>query len=361
VTTSWLTVWTRAVVAPAYRRAGGLWAGSAIVGGVIFGPTAMKPHDLTGLALHVPGVAAVLAVTWLLLYLPIARLLVRAEGATFLRSLPGRPFAAYALTALALVGLQLPWLILWVLGEHARGIVIVVGFTVLIAALAAMRVRPRRHRAPHWSSNLIALAAVYRRALTRRATDALLRGAGLAILAGLVGGLMIRNNNATGASAATLATGAIAVVLVPGWCAALIPLVEAQRASLWLASSLGMSTQRRIVALALVVAGVYVVAMLIALVATMITAGAHLLVVPVALASALGASLIATRSVVHADRNPPDAPRDIASRGPASARVVVGAIAGSALVVVALVWLGALGSVVVAAVGVVALTSARPG
>jgi hypothetical protein len=358
--TTWLTVWTRAVVAPAYRRATGLWAGSAIVGGVIFGPTGMQPHDLTGLALHVPGVAAVLAATWLLLYLPVARLLVRAEGAMFLRSLPGRPLAALALTALALVGLQLPWLVLWLLGEHTRGGAIVVGFTLVIAILAALRMRPRGHRAPRWSSNLIALAGVYRRALTRRASDALLRGAGLAILAGLVGGLMIRNNDATGTSAATLATGAIAVVLVPGWCAALIPLVEAQRAALWLASSLGLSTQRRIAALALVVAAVYVVAMAIAIVAVMITAGVHVLVIPVALASALGASLVATRSVVHADRFPADAPRDITMRGPAAARVVVGALAGSALVVVALVWLGAIGSLVVVATGAIALVAARP-
>ena len=358
--TTWLTVWTRAVVAPAYRRAGGLWAGSAIVGGVIFGPTGMQPHDLTGLALHVPGVAAVLAATWLLLYLPIARLLVRAEGATFLRSLPSRPFAAFALMAFALIGLQLPWLVLWLLGEQARGLAIVIGFTLVIALLAAVRLRPRRHRAPRWSSNLFALAGVYRRALTRRASDALLRGAGLAILAGLVGGLMIRNNHATGSSAATLATGAIAVVLVPGWCAALIPLVEAQRASLWLASSLGLSTQRRIIALALVVAGVYLAAMVVAIGAVLATAGMQPLVVPVALTSALGASLVACRSVVHADRFPADAPRDITSRGPASARVVVGALAGSALAVVALVWLGAIGCVVVLAVGIVALVSARP-
>lgn len=358
--TTWLTVWTRAVVGPAYRRAAGLWAGSAIVGGVIFGPTGLSPHDLTGLALRVPGVAAVLGATWLLLFLPIARLLVRAEAATFLRSLPGRPFAARSFTALALLALQLPWLVLWLIGEHARGLAIVAAFTVLITGIAAARLRPRRHRAPRWSSNLIALVGVYRRALTRRANDALLRAAGLAILAGLVGGLMIRNNNATGDHAATLATCAIAVVLVPGWCAALIPLVEAQRASLWLASSLGVSTQRRIAALALVVAGVYVVAMAVAICAVLITAGLDTLVVPVALASAIGASLVATRSVVHADRFAPDAPRDITSRGPAAARVVVGAIAGSALVVVALAWLGSLGCLVALTLGVLALTTARP-
>lgn len=358
--TTWLTVWTRAVVAPAYRRAGALWSGSAIVAGVVFGPTGMQPHDLTGLAIHVPGAGAVLAATWLLLYLPIARLLVRAEGATFLRSLPGRPIAAALITACALVGLQLPWLVLWLLGEHARGLAIVLGFTIVIAVIAALRVRPRRHRAPHWSSNLSALVGIYRRALTRRASDALLRGAGLAILAGLVGGLMIRNNGATGEQAATFATGAIAVVLVPGWCAALIPLVEAQRASLWLASSLGMSTQRRIVALAIVVAGVYVAAMTIAIVAVLIVAGAQWLVLPVGLATALGASLVATRSLVHADRHPADAPRDITARSPAATRVIVGALAGSALAVVALVWLGAIGSLVVVTAGAVALVASRP-
>ena len=66
----WITVWFRAVVIPASRRADAAMLGSAIVGAVIFGPTAMRPSDLTGLALHDPPVGAVLAATWLLVFVP---------------------------------------------------------------------------------------------------------------------------------------------------------------------------------------------------------------------------------------------------------------------------------------------------
>ena len=45
----------------------------------MFGPTGMQPGDLTGLALHHAGVGAVLGVTWLLIYVPTARLIVRAD------------------------------------------------------------------------------------------------------------------------------------------------------------------------------------------------------------------------------------------------------------------------------------------
>jgi hypothetical protein len=40
--------------------------------------------------------------------------------------------------------------------------------------------------------------------------------------------------------------------------------------------------------------------------------------------------------------------------------VVVGSIAGSALVVIALAWLGPTGSAIVVATGVIALTASRP-
>src|SRR6185312_6821404 len=47
-------VWVRAVVGPALRRTAAVWIGAGIVAAVIFGPTAMRPHDLTSLALHDP-------------------------------------------------------------------------------------------------------------------------------------------------------------------------------------------------------------------------------------------------------------------------------------------------------------------
>src|ERR1043166_4600490 len=92
----WIAAWTRAVVVPAARRAGAIWLGCAIVAAVVFGPTAMQPADLTGLALHDPGVGAVLGATWLLVFVPTARLIVRPRTA-YLASLPGNPRAARAI------------------------------------------------------------------------------------------------------------------------------------------------------------------------------------------------------------------------------------------------------------------------
>ena len=117
---TWLEVWTRAVVVPAGRRAAAAWVGCGIVGAVLFGPTGIHPRDVTALARHHAGVAAVLAVTWVLVFVPTARVLVRGEGAAYLRALPGPVGAARALAAVALVGLQLPWLALWVIGEAPR-------------------------------------------------------------------------------------------------------------------------------------------------------------------------------------------------------------------------------------------------
>src|SRR6185312_13698325 len=111
---SW--VWTRAVVAPAARRVAPVWIGAGIVGAVVFGPTGMQPRDLTGLALGAPAVGLVLVATWALLFLPAARVVVRADAARYLRSLPIPRWPAIAIGTAALVGLQLPWLALWLLG-----------------------------------------------------------------------------------------------------------------------------------------------------------------------------------------------------------------------------------------------------
>ena len=60
---TWLDVWRRAVIGAAYRRALAVWIGTGIVAAMLFGPTAMHPRDVTGLALHEPMVLAILAVT----------------------------------------------------------------------------------------------------------------------------------------------------------------------------------------------------------------------------------------------------------------------------------------------------------
>src|SRR3954465_10285204 len=104
----------RAALGPALRRAMALWVGAAILGAVIFGPTGMRPSDLTGLALHAPPVGLVLGTIWLLVYLPIARAIVRADEARYLRALPGPRRSAILASAAALVVFQLPWLVLWI-------------------------------------------------------------------------------------------------------------------------------------------------------------------------------------------------------------------------------------------------------
>ena len=209
MTTTWLGVWTRAVIGPAYRRTAAVWAGTAVIAAVIFGPTGMQPRDLTGLVLHEPGAALVVGVTWLLVFAPIARGIVHAEGARFLRSLPA-PRAWPALLALAaIIAFQLPWLILWLAGEGVAGLGPFAASTLAVIALAWWRPVRGARGMPGWRSALAAMRGVYLAALARRAGDALVRGAGLAIFAGLAGGLFVRNNQLDGAHAATIAASVI--------------------------------------------------------------------------------------------------------------------------------------------------------
>src|SRR4029078_1987888 len=107
---SWTWVWIRAVIVPASQRAEAAMLGCGIVAAVVFGPTAMRPADLTQLALHVPAFGAALAATWLLVFVPTARMIVRAAPGAYLRSLPGSPRATLGVAAAALIVLQLPWL-----------------------------------------------------------------------------------------------------------------------------------------------------------------------------------------------------------------------------------------------------------
>ncbi|HEY5947216.1 MAG TPA: hypothetical protein VIV40_17050, partial [Kofleriaceae bacterium] len=250
------------------------------------------------------------------------------------------------------VVLQLPWLALWIIGDGARGLAIVLGLSVAIAIVALWRPRPRRAGWPRWRSDRRALLGVYVRALRRRATDALVRGVGLAVLGGLVAGLMVRNNALVGERGGPLGAGVIAIVLVPGWVGALLPLVDAHRASAWLAASLGISAVARAAVLAVAVAGVYLVGVAIAV------AASAALIAPitvawlalVALTTTLGIALTTARAVVRAERDPTSA----------ASRVVTGAIVASALAVICLAWLGAVGAPLMLTIGVCALLTARP-
>nr|HEX4313868.1 hypothetical protein [Kofleriaceae bacterium] len=327
----WLSTYARAVLAPSARRALGLWAGTLVVAAVIFGPTGMQPRDLTGLALGNLGVGAALVATWLLLIVPLARGVVRGDAGAYLRALPGPPRAVVAaLAGATLVAIQLPWLALWLLGDGVRGAGVVAATTLVIAAIAAVRLRPLRAGQPRWTRGA-AMRALYTRALRRRAGDALARCAGLALLAGVVAALLVRNNELAGAAAATLGAGAIAVALVPAQVGVLAVLADAHRTSAWLAASTGVSDASRAVALALAILAIDAAAVVIA-------TGAALALIPaadalaaggVALALAVAAAVVAARTIVVHAESPS-----------LTSRLVVGAMVVAA---VAVLWLGALG------------------
>ena len=336
---SWLGVFVRAVVVPAGRRASSAWLGCAVIAGFLFGKNAMQPHDVTLLAQNNLAVGLVLATTWTLIYLPAARVLVRADAAAFLRSLPAPRFAPAIVRVLALVGLQLPWLVLWLAGERLRGLAIVVALTTVIALVAAWRPRLRT-RAPAWRSRFAALRSIHTRALTRLAGDSLLRGTGLAILAGCVGGLFVRNNELVGAGAAVMGASVIAIMLVPAQVGPLLTLLESHRATSWLADSLGISPLVRTTALAAAIAIVHVGSTAVALVAFAVVAHANVHVVLASLVVAVGSALGCTRALVGADSSRRDPALADSSRYETSrdmSRVAMRAVAGAVLVAAAAV------------------------
>jgi hypothetical protein len=349
----WLSVWSRAVIGPASRRAGGVWVGAVIVAAVIFGPTGMQPADLTGLALHVPAVAAVLALTWLLVYLPIARVIVRADAAAYLRSLPGANGRAALLGGLAIIGFQFPWLLLWTIGDGARGAALVGGWTIVIVLLARWRPMLAPPRTPVWTHDGQAMRGVHVRALRRRAADALLRGTGLALLAGGAAGLFVRNNGVVGADAAVLGTCVIAVVLVPAQVGVLLVLIESHRQSAWLAASLGIARGTRVVSLAFAIALVHLAATVLAVIAAALVIGPDAatfgLLALTSLVAAIGSALGETRALLGAEHL-----ESVASR------TVSGAVVVAAVVVLCLGTLGIAGLLAILATGVVALASVKP-
>lgn len=349
----WLGVWWRAVVVPAWRRAAAVWVGAAIVSAVVFGPTGLLPNDLTTLALTRPAVGLVLGVTWLLVFLPIARLVVRADAASYLRSLPSPQAAVLAIRGAVLVGLQLPWLALWLAGEGLRGLGVVVLSSVPIALVASWRARPVRTRWPAWRSGGQALRAVYLRALRRRASDAILRGAGLAILAGLTAGLFIRNNGLVGVGAAQVGAAVLAVMLVPAQVGALIVLLDAHRQSRWLAAALGITEGARVLAMVLAILAVHGVAALLAVVSSTLVIGVHAPTLGwLALAcatTAVGAALGEARVMLTAEDSPAIA-----------ARTVAGALTVAIVIVACLVLFGVPeGLLAILACGAFAITAVR--
>ena len=343
----WITVWTRAVVVPASRRADAATLGAGLFAAVAFGPTAMRPHDLTGLALHNPGVGAVLVATWLLIFVPTARLIVRPPVG-YLYSLPGDRRAARAVAAVALVLLQLPWVLLWLVGEGAPGALVVLATTLAAAGIARVPAPPLRPTTPAWRHPLAALAGVHLRALVRRAGDAgISRGAGLALLAGAAAGLLVRNNHLTGTPAGVLAAAVIAIAVVPAQIGTALVTLGAHRDTAWLAAATGISRGARVTALASALAAVHLAAAALAALAAMAVAGPSPWLLVLTLATALGTALGEARVLLASEASPT-----------APTRIVIGAIASAGAAMICLATLGAAGPLAMIALGAAALLGA---
>jgi hypothetical protein len=349
----WADVWTRAVILPAWRRAGAIWVGCTIVAAIVFGPTGMLPGDLTGLALHNAGVGAVLAVTWLLVYVPTARLILRADAAAYLRTLPGPRFAPLLIGGGAFIVGQLPWLALWVIGEGLWGLAVVGLESLAILALASWRPPASRAGWPAWKHDGGALRAIHLRALRRRAGDALVRGAGLSVLAGAAAGLFVRNNGLAGPEAAVIGASVIAVVLVPAYVGVLLVVLGAHRQTAWLAETLGIAPITRVIALVFAIGVVQLGGSAIALGAAALVAEPDartlLWLAAVTAGVALGGALGCARALLGGQESETVA-----------ARAVVGAIAVAAAAVLCLGLFGAAGAIAFGALGLLAVSTARP-
>ncbi len=303
----------------------------------------MRPHDLTSLALGNPGVGAVLTATWLLVFVPTARMIVRPP-AGYLYSLPGDLRAARAIAAAALIVLQLPWLVLWIVGEGARGLLVVLATTAVATALARLPAPHLRATAPRWRRPLTALAAIHLRALARRAGDALVRGAGLALLAGAAAGLLVRNNHLTGARAGSLAAAIIAIAVVPAQIGTALVTLGAHRETAWLAASTGISRTARITALAGALVTVHLATATLAAAAALAVAGPNPWLPALALATALGTALGEARVLLASEPSPT-----------APARIAIGGLVVAIVAVICLASLGAAGALAVIAIGAAAL------
>ncbi len=288
------------------------------------------------MALHHATVGAVFAVTWLLVFVPTARLLIRGDGAAYLRCLPGPTTAPRVLAAAALVVLQLPWLLLWTIGEGALGLGVVGVETLAIVVLASWKPPVMRSKWPGWRSDGTALRSIHLRALRRRAGDALVRGAGLAILAGAGAGLFVHNNDLVDADAAIVGASVMAVVLVPAEVGVLLVILATHRATAWLATSLGVSRSTRIISVIYAIAVVQLAATALAVGAAALVSDADGSTIAwlagtsaiVALSSSLGCA----RVLLAAEDSPTVA-----------ARVVIGSAAVAALAVLCLGLFGTLG------------------
>jgi hypothetical protein len=242
---AWTSAWARATWGPAGRRATPVWVGIAMMVPVLFGENGMRPRDLTTAVLARVEVAVVLAVAWLLLIAPVGRALVRSPGTDYLRALPAPRGARWACVVIGAIGAQLPWTILWTAGEGAAaGAIATLGAAIVTVGVGVAPGLAPRVRVPRWRRRWTAAAGVHARGVTRTAGASLVRGAGLALLAGAVGGALVRINELAGAAAVTYAAAIAAVLIAIALAGSVAAVAEGERRLEWLARATGLGLAR---------------------------------------------------------------------------------------------------------------------
>src|SRR5262249_17227803 len=152
-------------------------------------------------------------------------------------------------------------------GEGLTGVAIVLANTALIALLARWRPPHLSTTFPAWRTGGQALRAIHLRVLWRRAGDALVRGAGLSVLAGAAAGLWVRNNQLSGETAGVLGASIIAIVLIPAQIGVALVILGVYRETTWIAAAFGITPRTRIGALVTTITIVHLAASTIAVVA----------------------------------------------------------------------------------------------
>jgi hypothetical protein len=242
---AWVMAFARATWVPAGRRATPVWVGVGMMVPIVFGPNGMRPRDLTTAVLGRVEVAAVLCAAWLLLIAPVGRALVRSPGTDYLRSLPAPRGARWALAAAGAIVAQLPWAVLWTAGAGpVAGAIATLGAAAVTFAVGVAPGIAVRARVPRWRRRWTAAASVHARGVARTAGASLVRGAGLALLAGATGGALVRINALAGADAVTYTAAITAVLVAIALAGSIAAVAEGERRIDWLARSTGLGLAR---------------------------------------------------------------------------------------------------------------------
>lgn len=126
----------------AFAQGASLYAGLAVLAGILFGGNGMDAADVTRLCRLRPFGGVLLFCLWVLVSLPVARALLTAPAATYLRWLPVPRWRFLLVHGLHLALAQVPLVLLWARGEGAAAGLAACASGVAGHALLLCRPRP---------------------------------------------------------------------------------------------------------------------------------------------------------------------------------------------------------------------------